>query len=99
VSVMAQTPDPVARARQRLEAHGMEVSSYAGRAGSALARDVLHSSMGDPPRVAADLFVELVVIATAMRETYNEPTLGPAEVEEFLGVSRWFLNSLWHEHP
>lgn len=77
----------------------MEVSEYAARAGSTLAHDVLESRGEATPEVANNLFVELVVIATAMRETYGEPTLERVEVEEFLGESRSFLNSLWHEHP
>jgi hypothetical protein len=99
MDIMADTPDPIAGARRRLQLHGIEVSAYAARAGSALAHDALESRGETSAQVAKDLFVEQVVIATAMREAYGEPPLEPADVVEFLGVSRRFLNSLWHEHP
>lgn len=87
----------VEQARQRLERAGVELSDDAVHGGVDLAVTVLENQAPEAPARAQELFVEQVVVASAMRDRYDEPPLQPVEVNAFLGVVRWFFNSLWHE--
>lgn len=87
------------QALNRLKRAGLQVTGEAAGHGLDLAEAALHDLTAAPPARATELFVEQVVVAVAMREFYDEPALKPVEVGAFLGVARWFFNSLWHEHP
>ncbi|RPF28923.1 hypothetical protein [Georgenia muralis] len=89
----------VDQARSRLERAEVELTDEAAERGLEIAQDALHDLTTAPPAPATELFVEQVVVAVAMRERYHEPDLQRVEAAAYLGVARWFFNSLWHDHP
>lgn len=92
--------DPVSAgvrlAGDRLARHGL----------SSPASKEFHDSIGvartlldrhDAPARAAELFIESVTIASAMREHYDETPLSPADIDHFYVEAVWFFNSFWHK--
>jgi DNA-binding transcriptional LysR family regulator len=86
----------VEEARQRLERLGFELQEDVRNQAADLALRTLGERAPDASHRAQSLFAEHLIIASAMRQIYNEPPLEPEEVGEFLAASQRFFNSYWH---
>jgi hypothetical protein len=80
----------------RAERYGLDVSRDALEEPLALCRAVLESRLETISARSAELYAELVTIASVSRRVYEHETLTRAEIENYLEHSLEFWNSWSH---